>query len=244
MNFLKNHPFAVKTNFESSIVLSYAIAKEELYDLIPECLELDTHNDKWGFIALAIVKTKDLRPKGFPKFFGNDFFLIGYRIFVRYTDKRGKRLRGLYILKSETNKKKMSFFGNIFTHYKYKTTDIKYTKEEEGLNIHSEKSDLKVFVSNQKKDVSLPKSSPFKDWNDARKFAGPLPFTFTYSEEKKEVLIIEGVRQNWKPEPIFIKESNIGFLKNKSFKNIKLANAFMVSNIPYEWKKGKIEKWK
>ena len=45
MNFLKNHPFAVETYFENSIVLSYAIAKEELYDLIPECLELDTYDD-------------------------------------------------------------------------------------------------------------------------------------------------------------------------------------------------------
>ena len=108
MNFLKNHPFAVETYFESSIVLTYAIAKEELQHLIPECLELDTFDDKWAVVALAMVKTKNLRPKGFPKLFGNDFSLIGYRVFVRYTDKRGKRLRGLYILKSETNKSKIS----------------------------------------------------------------------------------------------------------------------------------------
>lgn len=71
MNFLKNHPFAVETFFENSIVLAYAIAKEK------QCLELDTHDDKWGFVALAMVRTKHLRPKGFPKFMGNDFFLIG-----------------------------------------------------------------------------------------------------------------------------------------------------------------------
>ena len=59
MNVLKNHPFAVETYFENSIVISYAIDKEELYDLIPECLELDTYDDKWGFIALAMVKTKE-----------------------------------------------------------------------------------------------------------------------------------------------------------------------------------------
>jgi hypothetical protein len=244
MNFLKNHPFAVETYFDNSIVLSYAIAKEEVHDLIPECLELDTLDDKWAFIALAMVNTKQLRPQGFPKFLGNNFFLIGYRVFVRYTDSRGKRLRGLYILKSETNKSKMSFFGNIFTHYNYTTTDIEYLQTEEGLNIRSDKSGLDVLIKSGLPDVPLPLNSPFNDWKEARRFAGPLPFTFTYNQEKKEVLIIEGVRQNWKPEPIQVLKDGVGFLKDKGFKNIHLANGFVVSNVPYSWKKGRVEQWK
>lgn len=240
---LKDHPFAVETYFENSIVLTYAVAKEELQDLIPECLELDTFDNEWAFIALAMVNTKDLRPKGFPKFMGNDFFLIGYRVFVRYTDKRGKRLRGLYILKSETNKSKMSFFGNIFTHYNYTTTDITYKKEDKNLHISSNKSGLDVTINSDKPDIQLPKNSPFTDWKEARRFAGPLPFTFTYNEDKKEVLIIEGVRQNWKPQPLHVEKANVGFIKHKGFKKIQLANAFVVSNIPYYWKKGKVEQW-
>ncbi len=107
---LKNHPFAVEAFFENSLVLTYAVPKEHLQCLIPPCLELDTFEDKWGFVAVALVQTKDLRPKGAPKFMGNDFFLAGFRIFVKFHNNRGKRLRGLYILKSETNKRKMSFF--------------------------------------------------------------------------------------------------------------------------------------
>ncbi|MEI9946357.1 MAG: DUF2071 domain-containing protein [Chitinophagaceae bacterium] len=84
LSFLKNHPFAVEAFFESSLVLTFAIPKEQIQHLIPPCLQLDTLKDKWAFIAVAMVQTKGLRPKGFPKFFGNDFFLIGYRVFVRY----------------------------------------------------------------------------------------------------------------------------------------------------------------
>jgi uncharacterized protein YqjF (DUF2071 family) len=96
MNFLKNHPFAVEAFFESSLVLSFAVAKEEIRGLVPECLELDLFNDRWAFIAVAMVQTRALRPKGFPRVLGNDFFLIGYRVFVRFTNREGKRLRGLY----------------------------------------------------------------------------------------------------------------------------------------------------
>ncbi|MBL7910005.1 MAG: DUF2071 domain-containing protein [Bacteroidia bacterium] len=241
---LKDHPFAVETFFESSLVLTYAVPKEELKHLIPECLELDTFNDTWAFVAVAMVQTKDLRPKGFPKFMGNDFFLTGYRIFVRYTDLRGKRLRGLYIIKSETNKNKMSFFGNMFTHYNYTTTDITLTKKENITRIVSKRSALDVEVNAEKEEVALPQHSPFNDWKEARRFAGPLPFTFTYNIATKEVLIIEGVRENWTPRAVEVLKQEVGFLKQKNFKGLVLANAFIIENIPYYWKKGKIEKWK
>lgn len=127
-SFLKNQPFAVEAFFEYSLVFTFAVPKEQLQHLIPKCLELDTFNAKWAFLAVAMVQTKGLRPKGFPKLFGNVFFLIGYRVFVRYTSNAGKTLRGLYILKSETDKRKMEFFGNIFTHYNYTTTDIQQIK--------------------------------------------------------------------------------------------------------------------
>jgi len=244
ISFLKNHPFAVETHFESSTVLTFAIPKEELKSLIPECLELDTFQDKYAFIAVAMVQTKELRPKGFPKFIGNNFFLIGYRVFVRYTNKAGKKLRGLYILKSETNKRKMEFLGNIFTHYNYSTTDISEVNKNDFKVIKSIKSEFTLKIDTTEKEINLPKKSPFENWKEARRFAGPLPFTFTYNKEKKEVLIIEGVRQNWKPKPIEIVDYNFLFINNFNFKNCVLANAFVIENIPYYWKKGKIEKWK
>jgi hypothetical protein len=243
-SFLKNHPFAVEAFFENSLVLTFSVPKEELENLIPGCLELDIFNDKWAFIAIAMVQTKNLRPKGFPQFMGNDFFLIGYRIFVRYKNKAGKNLRGLYILKSETNKKKMEFMGNIFTHYNYTTTDISFINKANAKKIACVKSDFKIVIDKTDHDIVLPVNSPFADWKEARRFAGPLPFTFTYNKKNKEVLIVEGVRQNWQPSPIKIANFNFGFLNSLNLKEPVLANAFEIQNIPYYWKKGKTEKWK
>ncbi|MBU3010637.1 DUF2071 domain-containing protein [Polaribacter vadi] len=240
----KNHPFAVEAFFESSTVLTFAVPKEQLESLIPDCLTLDTFQDKWAFIAIAMVQTKGLKPKGFPKFVGNDFFLIGYRVCVRYTNSKGKRLRGLYILKSETDSPKMTFRGNIFTHYNYTTTDINVKNENDIINIFSKKSDFKIQVNKTVEEVELPPNSPFLNWKEARKFAGPLPFTFTYNKGTKEVLIIEGVRQNWKPKPLKVEDYHFNFLNKLQLKNCVLANSFIIENIPYQWKKGRIELWK
>lgn len=244
LSFLRDHPFAVEAFFKRSIVLTFAVPKEELQDLIPECLQPDTFNDKWAFIAIAMVQTENLRPKGFPKLLGNDFFLIGYRVFVRYTNEAGKKLRGLFILKSETDKAKMKFFGNIFTHYNYTTTDIYQKIDNDLIEISSKRSGLKVQIEVPKdENVGLPKGSPFADWKEARRFAGPLPFTFNYTPEQKKVLIIEGVRENWKPKPVRIIEHKFSFIENLKLNDAKLANVFVIENIPYYWKKGKTERW-
>jgi uncharacterized protein YqjF (DUF2071 family) len=245
LTFLKNHPFAVQAFFDSSLVFTFAIPKEHIQHLIPESLELDVFDDKWAFIAVAMVQTKALRPKGFPRIFGNDFFLIGYRVFVRFTNLAGKHLRGLYILKSETDKKKMEFFGNIFTHYNYTTTDITQSTLNGVTEISSGKSGFKIRIdTSAEENIPLPAGSPFTDWKEARRFAGPLPFTFTYNSAEKKMLIIEGVRENWKPTAVKVIDYNFSFIDSLKIDDVKLANAFIIRNIPYYWKKGKIEQWK
>ena len=244
LRFLKDHPFAVESYFDTSLVLTYAFPKEQLLQFIPACLELDTFEDNWAFIAVAMVQTRDLRPKGFPKFLGNDFILTGYRIFVKYNTSYGKRLRGLYIIRSETDKAKMALLGNVFTHYNYQKTDIRFVKTGKQIQVQSIKSGLSVKVEERDDVITLPNDSPFANWKEARRFAGPLPFTFTYDEARQEVLIIEGVRENWTPQPVSVLESKVGFVERLQLQGAILANAFVIHNIPYYWKKGRKDKWK
>lgn len=244
MRSLKNHPFAVEAYFDRSTVLAFAFSKEKLERLIPSRLELDTFDDKWGFVAVAMVQTKGLRPKGFPAFLGNDFFLIGYRVFVRYHSRNGKRLRGLFILRSETNKRKMEHLGNIFTHYNYSTIDVEETRQGDRNLITSKKAGFAVEIDRSPGEIKLPEGSPFGSFQEARRFAGPLPHTFTYFKEEDSMLIIEGVRQNWDPVPVRIKDYQFPYLDSLKLGPYVLANAFEIQGVPYYWKKGRIERWK
>jgi len=236
--YLKNHPFAVEAFFETSLVLTYAVPVQRLASYIPDGLHADTLHNTWGFVAIAMVKTKDLRPKGFPRFMGNDFFLTGYRIFVTGRT-GGKRLRGLYILRSETDSTRMTTMGNIFSHYQYSTTDIQYTKTVDTLTIQSKASRLNITVDTIATETPLPTGSPFADWKEARRFAGPLPFTFTPLAEQHSFLVIEGVRQQWVPKPVKVLHHEAGYLKTLGLEDAVLANAFSITNVPYYWKRGK-----
>ena len=242
--FLKNHPFAVDAFFECSLVLTYAVPQTELRGMIPPCLTLDTFADEWGFVAVALVQTKDLRPTGLPRFLGKDFFLIGYRIFVRYTTRAGKRLRGLYILKSETDNKIMTGLGSLFSKYRYTTTDIRQTTNGTIKTITSQQSGLHIAIDTDvEPEATLPPGSPFSTQKEARRFAGPLPFTFSYNPETKAVLMVKGMRENWEPTPVQVLRADVSFLENIGLKNSQLANAFTIENIPYHWERGRMELW-
>ena len=240
----KNHPFAVEAFFQSSLVLTYALPKATVQDLIPECLVPDTFEDRWAFGAVALVQTRGLRPKGFPGWMGHDFGLTGYRLFVRYTNARGKRLRGLFILKSQTDKRGLELLGNLFTHYRYDTTDLSFCRTGSTLSVHSRGAALDVEVGVEGPGAVLPAGSPFRNWGEARRFAGPLPFTFSYDAHRREVLVVEGVRQHWEPAPVAVRKSKVGFLENGPLGVATLASAFLVENVPYYWKKGAVEKWR
>jgi|SRR6476661_1853058 len=241
LSWLKTHPFAVDAFFEHSLVLTFAAPRAEVQALLPAPLVADTFHDDWAFLAVALVQTRHLRPHGLPAALGQDFYLIGYRVFVRYPAPNGKRLRGLYILRSETDRRRMAVLGNVFTHYRYHHVDIAQQQSNGSLTISSQKADLRVLLAPPSADVALPAHSPFSTWAEAKRFAGPLPFTF--SADTRRMLIVEGTREHWEPQPVAIANWHVGFLEQLGLSRLVLANAFEVRDIPYHWKKGRTELW-
>jgi len=240
---LNRHPFPVQAHFEKSLVLSFAFPTAALADRIPQCLELDTFDEKYAFVAVAMVKAQKLRPKGFPEMLGRDFTLIGYRIFVRYLGVDGRRLRGLYILRSETDRSAMKFLGGIFTQYRYHHLPIEWRSRPDGGESIRSGGGLQVESFAPQVDCPLPSGSPFSDWKVARRFAGPMPYTFSCDAETQEVIIVEGVRSAWSPVPVSVERWWIPFFEQSGLKHPRLANAFIVSDVPYQWRKGRVEPW-
>jgi len=232
MSLFKAHPFAVEAHFEYSLVLAYAFPKAQLEPLLPRGLTLDLHEDSVGFLAVAMVATRGLRPKGFPAIFGQDFVLAGYRLFVRYKTSQGRNLRGLYILGSETDSLRMKWAGNFFTHYRYEQNNLVFERAPNLLTVRGD--GLKVAVDPDA-EAPLPQGSVFKDWKAARRFAGSMFFTF--SRDGDHMLMIQGVRSNWTPRPVTVKSAQVNFVDQLGLDGGGLANAFIIEDIPYWWKK-------
>lgn len=236
------NPFPVEAWFDFSLTLTFAVPKDELAARLPACLEAETFDNRWAFIAVAMVQTRNLRPRGLPGFLGQDFLLAGYRHFVAYRGADGRRLRGLQIIRSETDRRTMAFFGNLLTPYHYTRTPLKMEQRDGRFLATDATRGLRIVASPAEDDQPpLPANSPFSSWKDARRFCGPMPFTFSHDAERNRVLIIEGVREQWKPAPVCVHECHIPHLVNLGFSETRLACAFLVRDIPYHWKRGRYE---
>ncbi len=241
-HLLKRHPFAVKAFFRRSLVLTYAFPSHVLRPLLPPGLALDTYGD-YGFLAIAMVQTERLRPNFLPAVLGREFFLSGYRIFARLAT-RASSLRGLRILRSDTDHPWMVRAGNLLTHYQYRLCQTELCERpgeiEWNIRTPNEEADLRVVAHIDDGPALLPAGSPFLNLKDARRFAGPLPFTFDYEAETHSIIRIQGVRQEWHPKSVSVKVLQNTFLRQEPFCRTTpiLANAFYVHDVPYQWERG------
>ena len=137
----------------------------------------------------------------------------------------------------------MVWVGNLLTHYKYRKASVVLREGREMLDIEIKtpgaEADLRVIADLASRPAPLPNGSPFRVARDARKFAGPLPFTFDYEKETNSIVVIEGVRRDWNPQPINVEVRQNTFFDQVPFKQTSpiLANAFHLENIPYLWKR-------
>ena len=238
---LRRHPFAVRAHFDTCLTLTYAVPREALGSVIPPGLELDTVNGS-GFLAVALVQTRALRPAALPAMFGQDFFLSGYRVFTRFKTASGRSLRGLRILRSDTDRMAMVAGGNLLTHYNYHRCDATMNTAEDAIDVTVRSRDGlgDLEISARPHDHVLPPGTPFASVREARRFAGPLPFTFDYERETHAIIAIQASRAAWRPEPIAVDVRRISFFDQPAFRGCVpvLAAAFHVSNIDYRWQRG------
>jgi hypothetical protein len=246
--WLRRHPFPVSAFFRHSLVLTYAFSPEILEPLLPEGLTLDTYGDsgrQLGFLAIALVQTEALRPSILPAALGQDFFLSGYRIFTRLATP-GHSRRGLRILRSDTDRPWMVRAGNLLTHYHYQLCQATLDERRGELHwtIRTPRGDADLEVTAKIPDsgepAPLPPGSPFASVADARRFAGPLPYTFDYESETRSIICIRALRQEWNPRPVQVDVRKATFFQQEPFCRAHpvLANAFYVRDVPYQWLRG------
>jgi hypothetical protein len=243
-HLIQRHPIPVTCHFDHALVLTWALPPQILGPLVPPGLDLDTYDGRWGFVVIALVQTRHLRPAFLPPWAGRDYALTGYRIFVKHRDPAGRTRRGLHILRSDTDKRSMMIGGNLLTHYRYRLAGIDISPAENQLAVRittpEAEADLHVIARLAGQPAPLPPSSPFRSDRDARRFAGPLPWTFDYEPPTRTVVMIRGRRSQWHPRQVAVEVRTCSFLEHAPFgaAEPRLASAFHVAGLDYGWDRG------
>jgi hypothetical protein len=240
---LRRHPIPIVAHFRHSLVLTYAYPDDLLQPMVPPGLVLDTLDDT-GFAAVDLVQTERLRPSFVSTRLGQNFFLCGYRIFVRRAGQPS--LRGLYILRSDTDRRTMALLGNLLTHYRYRLAKVSLAERPGELEINvltpNAEADLHVLADLESRPAPLPAGSPFRTLDEARRFAGPLPHTFDYEASTRSLVVVRATRTTWDPQPVNVDVRHATFFDRDPFRDVQpvLANAFHVAGIDYRWERGMV----
>lgn len=243
-HLLQRHPVPMTCHFEHSLVIAWALPAQILEPLVPPGLSLDTYDGHWGFVVIAMVQTRNLRPAFLPAWAGRDYALTGYRIFVRHRDRTGRTRRGLHILRSDTDRRSMKLGGNLLTHYRYRRAGIDIAPAAGRLDVRittpDAEADLDVVAWLHDEPAALPPTSPFRSPRDARRFAGPLPWTFDHEPQTGSIVMIRARRSEWHPQPTAVEVKTCTFLERVPFTAAepRLASAFHVAGIDYGWEHG------
>ncbi len=241
LHWLRRHPLAMSACLRECLAVTYAFPEETLRPLVPPGLALDTLRG-YGFVAIALVQAEAMRPAFLPARWGGEFFLSGYRLFTRLGGPGGSR-RGLRILRSDTDRRWMVQAGNLLTHYRYQLCQVERSQRPGGVgwSIRTPRgeADLEVYARLEEAST-LPEGSPFTNFREARRFAGPLPYTFEYEPETRAIIQIRGVRSQWEPRAVAVEVTRHSFFERAPFEGAaaRLANAFLVKDVRYRWLRG------
>lgn len=233
----------MRASFDFVLSITYAAPAAVLSKFITPGLRLDEWNG-FGFLAAAFVQTRHMRPALLPSFAGASYFFAGYRLFCRYRTVDGRELRGLRILRSDTDARMMATAGNLLTHYNYHVAKVNMQRTGDLLTLRVASrdgvGDAQLTAQLAGPADFLPSGSPFPTAHDARRFAGPMPFTFDYEAETHSIIRVRGARAQWKPRLVPVSIEKLSFLEQETFADVTpiLASCFYLEGIDYHWQRG------
>lgn len=245
MTALRSHPVAMTTHFRKVLVLTYAFPRSLLAGLLPHSLVPETVGDL-GFVAVALVDMQSLRPERLPAWTGSNAIFVGYRVFVRTELSDGRSRRGLKVLHTDVDRVHLLVGTRLMTRYDSGLAAARWETDGPLDRVCVRARWRAAALTVETVDdgpVAPPPSSPFRTWDDAAPFSGPLPWTLAPDTSGGSVIAVKGVRSDWHPRPVSVLRHEVGFFERGPLDGTLpvLASAFCVEDVDYSWRAGREE---
>jgi hypothetical protein len=237
-------PFAADTVWAEAVAVNVRLAPAALRPLVPDVFDLDLH-DGQAFVSLTASRLKDFGVGWVPRALRMNFYQATYRAHVTYTDFRGRKLRGCYFVRSETNSALMSTVANLLPEFRaHRCSTYPILMARRGghwvLTVDSgaDPAGKVVLVLDDARALSaMPASSCFRSVQDAYSFLVDFYDAFAYDPETREVLILQIDRGDWDVKVMEPVDHYLGYFAGGAFPpgTAQLDSVFYFQNVPYRW---------
>ena len=237
-------PFAANTIWEQAICVNVRMLPEALRPLIPGQFELDLY-DGHAFVSLTASRLKNFGVGKLPAAARMNFYQATYRAHVTFTDFRGRRIRGCYFVRSETNSHIMSLTANLLPEFKAhhcSTYPILMAKQGSHLVLSVDSADdaagkVVLVIDTSHPLPEMPAGSVFRSVDEAYDYIVEFHDAFSYNPDTGDVFILRIDRGPWHikiHEPL---DHYLGFFEEGPFPagSCQLDSVFYFTQTPYRW---------
>ena len=237
-------PFEANTIWAEAICVNVQIEPDALRPLIPTHFELDLYNDK-AFISLTASRLKDFGMGRIPRALRMNFYQSTYRAHVTFTDYRGRKMRGCYFVRSETNSHIMSLTANLLPEFKAHhcgTFPILMAHNGKHLVFSVDSGDdpagkVVLVLDDAHPLNAMPESSIFPTIQDSYDFIVDFYDDFSYDPDTDDVFILSIDRGDWDIRVLETVDCYLGYFEDGPFPagSTKVDSVFYFRNTPYRW---------
>jgi len=237
-------PFDANTIWAEAIAVNYHLDPAALRPLVPPAFELDLYGGK-AFVSLTASRLKDFGVGWIPAALRMNFYQATYRAHVTYTDFRGRRLRGCYFVRSETNSRLMSLTANMLPEFRAhhcRTYPIFMARQSGQLVLSvdsgADPAGKVVLVLDTARPLDgMPTTSVFPSVKAAYEFLVDFYDAFAFASETNEVLLLEIERGPWQIQVVQPVDYYFGYFSDGAFPpgSAELDSVFYFRNVPYRW---------
>lgn len=224
----------IKGIIDRRILINYQVDKEVLEKYLPKPFRPKLVKGK-GIAGICLIRLKEIRPKGFPKFIGISSENGAHRIAVEWTE-NGELKEGVFIPRRDTSSKLNSLAGG---------TIFPGVHHLARFSVNEKDGDYEVsFVSDDNTSLAI-KATETKNWNKESVFENLECVSdffengsVGYSPHKNNFDGLQLKAYNWKVSLLEVESVSSSFFENEAIfpkGSVKFDNALLMKDIEHEW---------
>jgi uncharacterized protein YqjF (DUF2071 family) len=237
-------PLAANTVWAEAVAVNVSVDPAALRPLVPAVFDLELYGGR-AFVSLTASRLKDFGVGAVPRALRMNFYQATYRAHVSYTDFRGRKLRGCYFVRSETNSAVMSLVANLLPEFRghhCRTYSILMARHGDHLLLTVDSGDdpagkVVLLLDVAHPLAGMPPGSCFPSVREAYAFLVDFYDAFAYHPDTEEVLLLRIERGDWHIQVVEPLDHYLGYFSHGPFPpgSAALDSVFYFRDVPYRW---------
>ncbi len=217
------------------ILINFTADPKDVEKIIPFPFRPKIYNNK-AIVGVCLIRLKNIKPKGFPSFFGIASENGAHRIAVEWNED-GETKQGVYIPRRDTNLRLNAIVGGRLFPGKHYLAKFNVHESNDNYVINLKSSDKTEISIDAQECESFNQDSIFGNLENVSDFFEK--GSVGYSPNGKIFDGMELKSKSWKVRPLKVRNVKSSFFENEKIfpkGSVKFDNAILMTEIEHEWK--------